>query len=60
MKGWKTILFNIGLAVVGVLQASDLATIISDPQVVGIAVTAIGAIGVVLRFLTNTAVASKG
>ena len=59
LSGWKTIIFNVVIAIVGVLQAADLNTVITDPQTVGIVVTAIGAIGVVLRFLTNSPAALK-
>jgi hypothetical protein len=53
LKGWKTLAFNAGLAVFGVLQAADWVDILGSEKA-GIAVTAIGVIGAVLRFFTNT------
>lgn len=52
LKGWKTLAFNVGLAVLGVLQANWVDLLGSERA--GIAVTVIGIIGVVLRFVTDT------
>jgi len=53
LKGWKTILFNIAIAVVGVLQAVDWIDVLGSERA-GLAVTAIGIVGTVLRFLTDS------
>jgi hypothetical protein len=53
LKGWKTLAFNAGLAVLGVLQAADWVDLLGSEKA-GIAVTAIGIIGAVLRFMTDT------
>lgn len=52
LKGWKTILFNLAIAAIGVLQAVDWIDVGSERA--GLAVTAIGIVGTVLRFLTDT------
>ena len=53
LKGWKTILFNAAVAIVGVLQAVDWIDVLGSERA-GIVVTGIGLVGTVLRFLTNT------
>ncbi len=53
LKGWKTILFNLVIAAVGVLQAADWVDLLGSERA-GLAVTAIGIVGTVLRFLTDT------
>jgi len=53
LKGWKTLAFNAALAVFGVLQAADWVDLLGSERA-GIAVTAIGIIGAVLRFFTDT------
>lgn len=56
MTGWKTLLFNAGIAVVGVLQAFDWTTILGNVPQVGWIVAVIGAINMVLRSMTSTPV----
>ncbi|MEX0590129.1 MAG: hypothetical protein WD207_03485 [Xanthobacteraceae bacterium] len=58
MKGYRTLLFSIAVAIVGVLQSFDWATVIA-PEQAGIALTVIGVAGAILRFLTNTSVGAK-
>jgi hypothetical protein len=53
LKGWKTLAFNVAVAVFGVLQAADWVNLLGSERA-GIAVTAIGLIGAHLRFLTDT------
>jgi hypothetical protein len=53
MKGWKTMLVSIVIAVVGVLQSADWATIVS-PQNVGPVMLGIGVLVAVLRAITST------
>jgi hypothetical protein len=55
MKGYRTLLFSLAVAVVGVLQSFDWATVV-PPDQAGIAITVIGVAGAVLRFLTSTRV----
>jgi len=59
LKGWKTILFNIAIAVVGVLQAVDWIDVLGSERA-GLAVTTIGIVGTVLRFLTDTPALQSG
>lgn len=59
-KGYKTLIFNVAIAVIGLLGANvdnDLKAILSDniDSVLG----AFGAINVLLRFLTTTPVFKK-
>lgn len=53
LKGWKTILFNVAIAIIGVLQAVDWIDVLGSDRA-GLAVTVIGIAGTVLRFLTDT------
>lgn len=53
LKGWKTLAFNAGLAVFGVLQTADWVDLLGSERA-GIALTAIGIIGAILRFMTDT------
>lgn len=57
-KGWRTVLVSIVLAVVGVLQTADWATIVA-PRQVGPVILAIGVVVAVLRTLTDTPVGKK-
>ncbi len=58
LKGWRTILVSVLLAVVGVLQTADWATIVA-PRYVGPAMLAIAVVVAVLRAVTDTAVGRK-
>lgn len=53
LKGWKTLAFNVGIAVVGVLQATNWVDLLGSEKA-GIAVTVIGIVGAILRFVTDT------
>jgi hypothetical protein len=57
-KGWRTVLLSILLAVVGVLQTADWATIV-PPQQVGPVMLTIALVVAVLRTLTDTPVGRK-
>lgn len=59
LKGWKTLLFNMGLAVVGVAQAADWTNILGATPYTGWVVIAISAIGTVLRSVTTTPAGSS-
>jgi hypothetical protein len=58
MKGYRTLLFSLAVAVVGVLQSFDWATVI-PPEQAGVALTAVGIASAVLRFLTSTPVGAS-
>lgn len=55
LKGWKTLLFNTGVAVIGVLMAFDWTSMF-DVDTAGKVVAAVGVVNLVLRYLTNTPV----
>jgi hypothetical protein len=59
MKGWRTVLLSVALAVVGVLQTADWATIVG-PRQVGPTMLAIAILVAVLRAVTDTPVGRKG
>jgi hypothetical protein len=59
MKGYRTLLFSLAVAVVGVLQSFDWATVVPADQA-GVALTVIGVAGAILRFLTSTPVGEAG
>lgn len=58
VKGWRTVLLSIALAVVGVLETANWATIVA-PRHVGPTMLAIAVVVAVLRVVTNTAVGSR-
>lgn len=58
LKGWRTMLVSVAIAVIGVLQTADWATIVA-PRYVGPAMLGIGVAVAVLRTLTNTPVGRK-
>jgi hypothetical protein len=55
MKGFRSLLFSLAVAVVGVLQAADWATIVPADKA-GLALTIVGVVSAVLRFFTSTPV----
>ncbi len=58
MKGYRTLLFSLAVAIVGVLQSFDWASVV-PPEHAGIALTIVGVAGAVLRFFTSTPVGAK-
>ena len=58
MKGYRTLLFSLAVAAVGVLQSFDWAAVV-PPEQAGLALTIVGVAGAVLRFLTSTPVGTK-
>ena len=55
MKGFRTLAFSLAVAIVGVLQTADWATIIAPDQA-GLAFTIVGVVSAALRFFTSTPV----
>lgn len=54
MSGYKTLIFALVTAIVGVLQATDIAALLpQSPQAQGLVVTGIGIIAALLRFMTS-------
>ena len=58
LKGWKTIATSVAIAVAGVLQTTDWATVV-EPQDVGPTLLVIGIVVAVLRAVTNTPLGRK-
>jgi hypothetical protein len=58
LKGWRTILFNSAVAVVGVLATVSWPDMI-PPQYAGAVVAAIGFLNMYLRSVTNTPAGQK-
>lgn len=57
MTGWKTVIVGALIAAVGALQGMDWTQILpSDSQAQGWVLTGLGAVMLVLRFLTSTPV----
>jgi len=52
LKGWRTVIVAVTLAIVGVLQTADWATIVG-PRQVGPVMLGIGIVVAVLRTLTD-------
>lgn len=57
-KGWRTVALSVVIAVAGVLQTTDWATIVG-PRQVGPVMLAIGILVAVLRALTDTPVGKR-
>ncbi len=57
-KGWRTVILSVLLAVAGVLQTADWATIVPPTQV-GPVILCVGILVAVLRALTDTPVGRK-
>ena len=53
MKGYRTLVFNAAVALVGVAQAFDWTSVLGGQQA-GVVVTGIGIAGMVLRSITTT------
>ena len=61
MKGWKTLGFALLVAIGGVLQTFNFATIIpQDQKWSGVVMLAVGAAIAALRYVTDTPVGTKG
>ena len=58
LKGWKTLLLSLAMAIVGVLQSADWATIV-EPGQVGPAMLVTGVAVAVLRAVTDTPIGKK-
>ncbi len=58
MKGYRTLLVNAAVALVGVAQSFDWTTVVA-PNRVGLVLTGIGVVNMVLRALTDTPVGQK-
>lgn len=50
--GWKTLVFGVATALLGVLQSAEITDIVA--QYPGIVTTVIGVAVIVLRFITTT------
>ena len=60
LKGWRTLIFAAIVAVAGVVQTFDWASVIpQDQKWSGIAMLAVGAIIAALRYITNTPIGEK-
>jgi transcriptional regulator of nitric oxide reductase len=57
-KGWRTLGVSLVLAVVGVLQTADWATIVG-PGAIGPVMLGVGAVVAALRALTDTPLGTK-
>ena len=55
MKGFRTLAFSLAVAIVGVLQSADWATIVPAGKA-GLALTIVGVVSAVLRLVTSTPV----
>ncbi len=58
IKGWNTILFNLLVAIFGVLEATDWTDIL-PAEYQGYFLLAVGAVNMFLRARTNTPIGSK-
>jgi len=58
VKGWKTMIVSAVLAIVGVLQTADWATVVS-PSHVGPTILGIAILVAVLRAMTDTPVGGR-
>ena len=58
MKGWRTLVLNVGIAVLGVLEVTDWTSLLGSDKA-GLAVTAVAVANILLRALTTTAIGSR-
>lgn len=56
MKGWRTLAWAAFVALAGVVQTFDWATVIPQGQNSGLILIAIGAVTAALRYITDTPV----
>lgn len=57
LAGYKTLIFNIGIAILGVLQTFNWVDVLGSSKA-GIIVSVIGVIGMILRAFTTTPILS--
>ena len=58
MKGWRTLLINLGIAVLGVLEATDWTSLLGSDRA-GLVITAVAVANIVLRSITTTPIGGK-
>lgn len=58
LKGWRTVGFNVGVAVLGILATADWGTLI-PLQYAGGAAIAVAAVNTALRMVTTTSVGQR-
>ena len=58
MKGWRTILLNLAIAIFGVLEAADWTTVLGSDQA-GWLVTIVALANMALRSMTTTPLGEK-
>jgi hypothetical protein len=58
MKGWKTVIFGAGLALFGFLESVDFTALLSE-ETAGTVISGIGAVVVLLRYLTTSPLGRK-
>lgn len=56
IKGWKMLGFNLIVSIFGVLEVTDVTSVIHDAKTAGAALIIIGVVNKILRFYTNTSV----
>jgi len=59
VKGYRTLLFGALVAVFGFLQTFDWTSVTKDPKILGLITSGIGAVVIVLRYVTTTAVGKQ-
>lgn len=59
LKGWKTVILSSVLAILGILQATDITTLVSDPKTAGVVAAVIGVVFGILRKFTDTSIGNK-
>jgi hypothetical protein len=58
MKGYRTLIFSLAVAVVGVLQTFDWASVVPAEHA-GAALTIVGIAAAILRVFTSTPIGAK-
>ena len=58
MKGWRTLVLNLGVAAFGVLEVTDWTTILGSDKA-GLMVTGIAVANMILRSFTTTPVGHR-
>lgn len=58
MKGWRTIIVNAALAVLGILESADFTDLLSE-SAIGYVLLAVSVLNMILRKMTSTPVGTK-
>jgi hypothetical protein len=59
IAGWKTVVFNVATAILGVLTITDWTSVIGDQKIAGYVILGMSMANMVLRAVTTTPIGSS-